>query len=498
MKIWEKIYIVVLVLFVLVLNLCNSVIFGSIYKESVASAENMLATVWRTIAVSLAEDLSSAGEARGLFQTYVSYYNNQNRAFELWAGETLCYKSDMGTQITYSYQEGALKSDYPLPVENLREAEELVEDRAGGQQCLSRILQKDGEKYICSWGALSGTPYTLVLYEQDTGILSAWRRHMITFLVMEVSASLVMALLLYGIIKKFLYPVSQISQAAARVASGDYSPCLEIRGKDEIAVLAEDMNRMTEQVREHMADKERESLRKQEFIDAMSHELRTPLTSIRGYAQLVETAHVPEERKIEYLDYIIRESGRMEEMMKLLRQITLMNQGEIEWGETSLEDILQELQMSFAGQPEFSHIRLQMEAGTGVLWCNRLLAEMFFTNIVRNACQACGEKGEVTVTLRENGAVITDNGVGMSEECRQRIFEPFYREDKSRSRKRGGTGLGMYLCRRIADLHGWQFEIASEPGKGTGISVAFCQPEKENIQQINVIGEKNRKQNRKI
>ena len=66
-----------------------------------------------------------------------------------------------------------------------------------------------------------------------------------------------------------------------------------------------------------------------------------------------------------------------------------------------------------------------------------------------------------------------DDGVGMTEECQAHVFEPFYREDKSRSRKFGGTGLGMYLCRRIADWHQWRIHIESEKGRGTKISVFF-------------------------
>ena len=471
MRIWEKVYLVVLVLFVLVLNLCGGFIFRTIYAGSVAASENASATVWRTIAVSMAEDLSGLKDDKALFQTYVSYYNNRNRAFELWRDDVLCYKSVSGTQVIYSSGEGKLQSDYPFPVEDRKAAEEENPD----VQCMSRIVEKQGEKYVCTFGKLSGTPYTLVLYEQDTGELSAWHRYMIVFLTAELFASVLMALLLYGVMRKFLSPISRISRAAARVAAGDYSPLPAISGRDELAELAGDIDRMTGQVRRHMEDKEKESLRKQEFIDALSHELRTPLTSIRGYAQLVETARLPEEKKIEYMDYIVRESGRLEEMMKLLRQITLLNQEQVEWKEVPPARILHEIEATLSAQPEFSGIQIQMEAGEGIIRCNPVLAEMFFMNIIRNACQACAgrENGTVEVELWESHGIVSDNGAGMSEECKQRIFEPYYREDASRSRKRGGTGLGMYLCSRIAQVHGWRIEIESEPDRGTTVFVRF-------------------------
>ena len=115
MRIWEKVYLVVLVLFVLVLNLCGGFIFRTIYAGSVAASENASATVWRTIAVSMAEDLSGLKDDKALFQTYVSYYNNRNRAFELWRDDVLCYKSVSGTQVIYSSGEGKLQSDYRSP-----------------------------------------------------------------------------------------------------------------------------------------------------------------------------------------------------------------------------------------------------------------------------------------------------------------------------------------------------------------------------------------------
>lgn len=472
MKIWEKIFLVVIALFFLVLNICNVLVFRSSYQKNVDSVEQTAISYWKHIAFSLGEDLEELGKDETtewqLFQTYVSNFSNQRTAFELWKGKELRVKSEAGTQMTYSASEDKLHSAF---LEEKGKREEILMTKE--QEGKVTILEQEGEKYTCTSGPLTENGYCLVVYENVTELLTVWERQIYTFVVMEIAASFLMAGLLYLVMRKFLQPISRLSAATAKIASGDYLYQLEVKGKDELSELAQDINRMAEQVRENMQNKELEAAHKQEFIDALSHELRTPLTSVRGYAQLIQNTAVSIEKQREYMEYIVRESGRMIDITETLRQVILIEQGEMDQEVIPLKLLCEQLQETVKWQLTEKHIHWHFGADPGTITGNRLLAELFFLNLIRNSFHACGEEGSISVLLGKDKAVLVDDGVGMTEECQAHVFEPFYREDKSRSRKFGGTGLGMYLCRRIADWHQWRIHIESEKGRGTKISVFF-------------------------
>lgn len=472
MKIWEKIYVVVIALFLVVLNVCNVIIFQSVYRQSVDTVEGTAITEWKNIAVPLSEDLGELGGPEGeewqLFQTYVSGYSTEELAFELWRDGELRCKSKIGSQMTYSALEEEIHSDFLVEPEGQKEIL-----KTGEQTGKVTILERGEDKFTCAVGYLAGTSYQLVIYERVSEILQVWKKEISLFLVMEIVASVLMAILLYFVMRKFLQPVSRLSEAAARVADGDYGCQVEVSGRDEISALAADMNWMIGQVRENVENKEQEAERKQEFIDALSHEMRTPLTSICGYAQLVENTRLEEEKKLEYMNYIVRESGRMMEIMETLREITLMNQERLDRQDIPLDKLAEELRRTVQFQMSDKQITFHFRVNGDVIYGNRTLVEMLLLNILRNSYHACGQGGTVNIDMSDERIVTSDDGVGMSEECVKHVFEPFYREDKSRSRKLGGSGLGMYLCRRIVDLHGWQIEIESEKGKGTKITTSL-------------------------
>lgn len=472
MKLWEKIYVVVMALFLLVLNSCHVLVFQSSYQKNIDAMEKTAEVYWKQIAFSLAEDLAEnpydETSEWQIFQAYVSGYSMHGYAFELWRDYELREKSKIDTQITYSEQEGKLVSDF-LKEKDQQDAV-LAPRKKTGQV---RIWTLDGEKYMCASGPLSGTPYQLVIYENVTDLFTVWDKQILRFVLLEIAASLLMAVLLYRIMKKFVEPVSVLSAVTERIASGDYSCRAEFTGADELSLLAEDINYMTGQIRGHIQDKEAEAKQKQEFIDALSHELRTPLTSIRGYAQLVCNTAVSTEKQMEYMDYIVQESGRMVDIMETLRRVILLQQENIETEEIPLGELADWLQETTAMQLTGKQIRWSFEAEEGIVAGERVLVELFFLNLIRNSFHACGKEGKISVVLHRKGAVISDDGIGMSEDCVKHIFEPFYREDPSRSRKLGGTGLGMYLCRHIADRHQWSIHIESVKGQGTEIFVYF-------------------------
>ena len=154
MKVWEKIYMVVTLLFLVVLNICNVLVFRSVYRESVNTVEQKAMVEWKNIAVPLSEDLGELGGGQDgvweLFQAYVSSYSTDGYAFELWQDGNLQYKSGIGSQMTYSYLEGKLESSFIREVE--RQNEILVTGEQKGKTTI--VVKRDIESFFANFKVL--------------------------------------------------------------------------------------------------------------------------------------------------------------------------------------------------------------------------------------------------------------------------------------------------------------------------------------------------------
>lgn len=203
---------------------------------------------------------------------------------------------------------------------------------------------------------------------------------------------------------------------------------------------------------------------RQELIDALAHEMRTPLTAILGGARLLERASLPQEKQAALLASMAREARRLSNMDERLLQLTRLEHGEVQMETFSSMEMAREALSVFEG------VTLCGEDApfTG----ERELTIQLLRNLVVNAQRAGGE-APVRVTLAPDGFSVADEGCGMTREQIARAFEPFYKADKARSRSAGGAGLGLTLCRKIAQLHCGTLTIESEIGRGTTVVYHF-------------------------
>jgi len=225
---------------------------------------------------------------------------------------------------------------------------------------------------------------------------------------------------------------------------------------------------------------------RREFSANVSHELKTPLTSISGYAELIENGLVKSEDTAGFAAIIHREAKRLltlvEDIIALSRLDEGRNLGEsekldlAEYSRRAIRELspaaqLRDVKMEFSGDPVY------------VKGFPALLHEMIY-NLVENAIKYNYEGGSVTVQVAETAAGprlrVKDTGIGIPEEHQSRVFERFYRVDKSHSRARGGTGLGLSIVKHAAQYHGAQIRLQSSVGKGTCIELHF--PKLENDQ----------------
>ena len=223
---------------------------------------------------------------------------------------------------------------------------------------------------------------------------------------------------------------------------------------------------------------ERESLRR-EFSANVSHELKTPLTSISGFAELMKEGLVEEETMREFAGDIYKACAQLIALIDDILKLSRLDEGSEELVEELVDlyplaqEVLEELQPT----ADRRQVTLSLEGSSQTVqgvW--RLLREMVY-NLCDNAIKYNKEAGSVTVRVTgdEKQAVLSvaDTGIGISKGQQSRVFERFYRVDKSHSRRMGGTGLGLSIVKHGAQFHNATLVLDSEPGTGTTITLTF-------------------------
>jgi signal transduction histidine kinase len=277
--------------------------------------------------------------------------------------------------------------------------------------------------------------------------------------------------------KVVLKPVNTLISASESIASGNFKERVKVRTKDEIGVLGKQFNIMAEEVENRIEELKEETERKQRFIDNLTHEMRTPLTSIIGYSDLMMNIKYDEATFRKSLGFIKSEGQRMLKMVTSLMEMILVRENKIEKKNHDIMYLLKEVFEVMTIKAEKKQVRLDIEGGNFSAAFDYDLLKGAVINLVDNAINACSPQDSVTLGSGEVESrpyiFIRDTGRGISSEELTRITEPFYRVDKSRSRKEGGAGLGLSICSEILRKHGARLEIESEIGKGTMVKIIF-------------------------
>lgn len=223
---------------------------------------------------------------------------------------------------------------------------------------------------------------------------------------------------------------------------------------------------------------ERERFRR-EFSANVSHELKTPLTSISGFAEIMQSGFVKEEDTRAFAGRIYKEAQRLISLVGDVIKISQLDEGEVpyQWEEVDLHDLAREVFASLHAAAEKKNVHLYMEGGSAVLSTVRPIMEEILFNICDNAVKYNRENGEVFLRLQDSEnevqVMVRDNGIGIPKEDQERIFERFYRVDKSHSKAIGGTGLGLSIVKHGVHFLGGKLSLLSEPGRGTEITLWF-------------------------
>ena len=226
---------------------------------------------------------------------------------------------------------------------------------------------------------------------------------------------------------------------------------------------------------------QREALRR-EFSANVSHELKTPLTSITGFAELMKEGMVPKEKMQEFSGDIYRESRRLIDLVDDIIQLSRLDEGTANFSKSPVDLYTLSGQVIESLRPvaQKQDITLTLSGQHAVIeGVEQLLQEMVY-NLCDNAIKYNISGGSVTVSVWQNGQTVTlsvvDTGIGIPYADQSRVFERFYRVDKSHSKEVGGTGLGLSIVKHAAQYHCAKLELKSDPGRGTAIAVNFTVP----------------------
>ena len=223
---------------------------------------------------------------------------------------------------------------------------------------------------------------------------------------------------------------------------------------------------------------ERETLRR-EFSANVSHELKTPLTSISGFAEIIQDGFVkPEDIKV-FAGRIYKEAQRLIQLVEDVIKISQLDEGEVpyQWQKEDLYNISKSVLDNLREVANRRNIQLYIEGERTILCTVRPIFEEALYNLCENAIKYNKENGNVSIVLTENKnevrITVKDTGIGIPAEDQSRVFERFYRVDKSHSKEIGGTGLGLSIVKHGVTFLGGSLELISEEGEGTEISMVF-------------------------
>ncbi|HEO5281329.1 TPA: PAS domain-containing protein [Streptococcus agalactiae] len=213
-----------------------------------------------------------------------------------------------------------------------------------------------------------------------------------------------------------------------------------------------------------------------EFTANVSHELKTPLHVISGYSELLANQMVPNEEVPQFAAKIHKESERLVKLVEDIINLSHLDEQEKLPQETvNLYDLTQKVLEGLQAKADKKHIQINFNGEEAILRGNPVLLNSLVYNLCDNAITYNHEKGQVNVTLKNSPDTITlevsDTGLGIAEEDKKRIFERFYRVDKSRSKIVGGTGLGLSIVKSALDFHNGSIKVDSHLGQGTTMTV---------------------------
>lgn len=290
-------------------------------------------------------------------------------------------------------------------------------------------------------------------------------RSLVPLLIVLLLAVLLSGLLAQRMAKRIVNPLNEL----------DLEYPLENNSYEELSPILGKMNKQRKQIEEQQMSAEQN---RREFTANVTHELKTPLQSIIGSAELLETGLVKPEDTARFVGHIRAEATRLVTLINDIIRLSQLDEGaQLPMEAVDLYEVALEVTEALKPLADRKNVRLAVN-GSSTIMCGvrRYIYEIIY-NLCDNSIRYNKEEGNVVVAIaREENHVIlkvADTGIGIAAEHHARVYERFYRVDKSHSKETGGTGLGLSIVKHAVQYHDGQMKLESVPGGGTTVTVEF-------------------------
>ncbi len=349
-------------------------------------------------------------------------------------------------------------------LDNHANREEIIEAKKNGEATVTRNSDTQKEK-VYYFAKQLDDGNILRVSSQATNIGNFFKDYIVYILICILAVIIAAVFVSFAITKSIIKPIRRLGQNLDDVDKFKFD--------DELQPL---VNALLQQKRKQkMLDKQ-----KKQFTANVSHELKTPLTSIAGYAELIETGIAKEEDIKPFAGVIRKQALRLVSLSEDIIQLSQLEESDDEnmsFESVDLYDIANKCVEALNINALNKNVTLSLSGEQCYIRGKAQLVEEMVYNLLDNAIRYNKENGTVTVTVTplSKGASVSvkDTGIGIPAKYQDRIFERFFRVDKSRSKATGGTGLGLAIVKHITQLHGADLKLESEEGKGTQIIVTF-------------------------
>lgn len=384
------------------------------------------------------------------------------------------------TRITITDMDGTVCSDTdvtePQKLQNHLEREEIQEALHNEEQYgyATRRSETFDEDMLYVAAISHGGNHIIRLAVPYTSILD-YLASIFPFLFVGVGVSFVIALVLtFRFIGTITRPLQEISEEMSKVSGEQLDFAFKHYKYEELNVISDTTTELAEEIHAHMSQLEFERKVRQEFFANASHELKTPITSIKGYVELLNQGFV-KDRETEK-DFMVRIRRETDNMTNLINDILMISrletkEAEVTYSMVRISPLITEIFESLEPIATEYEVTLHRECEPLIIEASTKQLRELVMNLVINGIKYNHPGGNVWVDVRrlsENMIItVKDDGMGISEEDQERVFERFYRVDKGRSKKMGGTGLGLSIVKHIVEYYEGSMELTSKLGEGS-------------------------------
>ncbi len=349
-------------------------------------------------------------------------------------------------------------------LDNHANREEIIEAKKNGEATVTRNSDTQKEK-VYYFAKQLDDGNILRVSSQATNIGNFFKDYIVYILICILAVIVAAVFVSLAITKSIIKPIRKLGQNLDDVD--------KFKSDEELKPLVNAL--LQQKKKQKMLDRQ-----KKQFTANVSHELKTPLTSIAGYAELIETGMAKEEDIKPFARVIRKQALRLVSLSEDIIQLSQLEESDDEnmsFESVDLYDIANKCVEALTINALNKNVTLSISGEQCYIRGKAQLVEEMVYNLLDNAIRYNKENGTVTVTVTplSKGASVSvkDTGIGIPAKYQDRIFERFFRVDKSRSKATGGTGLGLAIVKHITQLHGADLKLESEEGKGTQIIVTF-------------------------